>query len=55
VFEAQLTCENCQFVTESFFVGYYPPSDRADFVFQNLLDHEFRIVPCHAISLLAIL
>lgn len=50
MFQAKLACDGCEFVSKSFVLGYYPPSDRVDFVFQNLIDNTIRIVSCGEIS-----
>lgn len=50
MFRAELTCKSCEFTSEPFMIGYFPPCDSVDFVFQNVVDSCFRIVPCEGIS-----
>ena len=41
---ANFACTTCPFISEEFVVGYYPPSDCYDVVFQNKHNSNLRIV-----------
>lgn len=50
MFRAELTCESCDFVSDSFVLGYHPPSDSVDIVFQSLVNSGFRVASCPRIA-----